>query len=403
MKEAVIVGYLRSPMSRSRPGTPERAEGDVFNRLRMDELAANVVNELFARTGIPKGDVEEFISGCALGVGENWSWGGRNIPLLAGFPVTVPAKQVDQQCCSSMASIHIGSMEIMLGFSNITVSVGIEHMTHIPMANNPMLGFSYKLLTDPVYEERDMLTALSMGLTAEKLAEKAGISREEMDLWSVRSHERATTALDEGFFKDEILPVEVDTAAGRKVIENDVSIRPGTNMEGLAALRPAFKLGGIITAGNSSPLNAGTSSLILMSKDEARERGIRPLATIRAMSSVGVEPSLMGEGPVPASKKALDMAGLSVDDIDFWEINEAFAVVTLNAIKELSLDPEKVNVKGGAIALGHPLGVTGTRLVGTLARILNLEGKRYGLATACIGGGQGAATIIEREDYDWGE
>ena len=401
MNEAVIVGYLRSPLSRSRPGDPERAERDVFNRFRMDELAAVVVNELVGRTGVPKEHVDEFISGCALGVGENWSWGGRNIPLLAGFPVTMPAKQVDQQCCSSMASIHIGAMEIMLGYSNITISVGIEHMTHIPMANNPMLGFSYKLLSDPQYEERDMLTAVAMGQTAEKLAEKSGISKEEMDQWSVRSHERATKALKEGYFKDEILPVKVETEEGEKLIENDVSIRPGTNMEGLADLRPAFKIGGIITAGNSSPLNAGVSTMVLMSKDEAKKRGLKPLATIRAMASAGVEPSLMGEGPVPASRKALEMIGLSVDEIDLWEINEAFAVVTLNAIKELGIDPEKVNVKGGAIALGHPLGVTGTRIVGTLGRLLNLEGKRWGLATACIGGGQGSATIIEREDYDW--
>ena len=400
MKEAVIVGYLRSPLSRSRPGDPERAERDVFNRLRMDELAATLVNELFDRTGIPKDDVDQFISGCALGVGENWSWGGRNIPLLAGFPVTLPAKQVDQQCCSSMASIHIGAMEIMLGYSDITVSVGIEHMTHIPMANNPMLGFSYKLLVDEQYRDRDMMSAVSMGLTAEKLAEKSGISREEMDLWSVRSHERAAKALEEGFFRDELMPVTVDTAAGEKVIDRDVSIRPGTDMEGLAGLRPAFKVGGIITAGNSSPLNAGASAMILMSKEGAKKRGMKPLATIRAMASAGVEPSLMGEGPVPSSKKALDQLKLSVDDIDLWEINEAFAVVTLNAIKELGIDPEKVNIKGGAIALGHPLGVTGTRIVGTLARLLNLEGKRWGLATACIGGGQGSATIIEREDYD---
>ena len=401
MKEAVIVGYLRSPLSRSRPGSPERAARDVYNTLRMDELAAEVVTELVKRTGIEKGDVDEFLSGCALGVGENWSWGGRTIPLLAEFPVTVPAKMVDQQCCSSMATIQIGAMEIMLGYSNVVVSVGIEHMTHIAMVNNPMIQPSGKFVLDPRYEERDLATALNMGLTAEKLAEKSGISKEDMDRWSVRSHDLSVKSLEEGFFKDEIMPVTVQTADGEVTLESDVSIRKGATLEGMEGLRPAFKMNGVITAGNSSPVNAGASAMILMSKEEARKRKLKPLATIRSMASAGVEPSLMGEGPVPASRKVLENAGFKVEDIDLWEINEAFAVVTLNAIKELNIDPDRVNIKGGAIALGHPLGVTGTRLVGTLGRILNLEGKRYGCATACIGGGQGSATIIEREEYDW--
>lgn len=401
MREAVIVGYLRSPLSRSRPGSPERAARDVYNTLRMDELAAEVVTELVKRTGIEKGDVDEFLSGCALGVGENWSWGGRTIPLLAEFPVTVPAKMVDQQCCSSMATIQIGAMEIMLGYSDIVVSVGIEHMTHIAMVNNPMIQPSGKFVLDSRYDERDLATALNMGLTAEKLAEKSGIPKEEMDRWSVRSHELSVKSLEEGFFKDEIMPVTVQTEDGEVTLESDVSIRKGATLEGMEGLRPAFKINGVITAGNSSPVNAGASAMILMSKEEARKRKLKPLATVRSMASAGVEPSLMGEGPVPASRKVLENAGLKVEDIDLWEINEAFAVVTLNAIKELSIDPDRVNIKGGAIALGHPLGVTGTRLVGTLGRILNLEGKRYGLATACIGGGQGSATIIEREDYDW--
>ena len=401
MKEAVIVGYLRSPLSRSRPGSPERAARDVYNTLRMDELAAEVVTELVKRTGIEKGDVDEFLSGCALGVGENWSWGGRTIPLLAEFPVTVPAKMVDQQCCSSMATIQIGAMEIMLGYSNVVVSVGIEHMTHIAMVNNPMIQPSGKFVLDPRYEERDLATALNMGLTAEKLAEKSGISKEDMDRWSVRSHDLSVKSLEEGFFKDEIMPVTVQTADGEVTLESDVSIRKGSTLEGMEGLRPAFKMNGVITAGNSSPVNAGASAMILMSKEEARKRKLKPLATIRSMASAGVEPSLMGEGPVPASRKVLENAGFKVEDIDLWEINEAFAVVTLNAIKELNIDPDRVNIKGGAIALGHPLGVTGTRLVGTLGRILNLEGKRYGCATACIGGGQGSATIIEREEYDW--
>lgn len=402
MREAVIVGYLRSPMSRSRPGGIDRASRDVFNGLRMDELAARVVNEMFERSGVDKNDVDEFITGCALGVGENWTWGGRSIPLLAEFPVKVPAKMVDQQCCSSMAAAQIGSMEIMLGMAEVAVAVGIEHMTHVAMVNNSMVQPSPKFMEDPKYFlDRDLATALSMGLTAEKLARQSGIARQEMDEWSVRSHQLAAKALEEGFFADEIMPVSVETPSGEVVVDHDVSIRQGANIEDMAKLRPAFKLGGVITAGNSSPVNAGASAMIIMSKEAAKERGIRPLATIRAMASYGVEPSVMGEGPVPACKRALENAGLKVSDIDLWEINEAFAVVTLNAIKYLKIDPDKVNVRGGAIALGHPLGVTGTRMLGTLGRILGQEGKRYGLATACIGGGQGSATIIEREDYDW--
>ena len=402
MREAVIVGYLRSPMSRSRPGDIERASRDVFNDLRMDELAAQVVNEMFERTGVDKADVDEFVTGCALGVGENWSWGGRTIPLLAEFPVKVPAKMIDQQCCSSMAAVQLGAMEIMLGMAEVAVAVGIEHMTHVAMVNNFMVQPSPKFLEEPKYfVDRDIATALSMGLTAEKLVKQSGITREEMDQWSVRSHQRAAKALEDGFFADEIMPVKVQTPAGEMVVDHDVSIRKGASLEDMAKLRPAFKLGGVITAGNSSPVNAGASAMIVMSKDAARQRGLKPLATIRAMASYGVEPSVMGEGPVPASRRALQNAGLLPEDIDLWEINEAFAVVTLNAIKELGIDPEKVNVKGGAIALGHPLGVTGTRMLGTLGRLLNQQGKRYGLATACIGGGQGSATIIEREEYDW--
>jgi len=368
----------------------------------MDELAAEVVNEMFARTGVDKADVDEFVTGCALGVGENWSWGGRAIPLLAEFPVKVPAKMIDQQCCSSMAAVQLGAMEIMLGMAEVTVAVGIEHMTHVAMVNNFMVQPSPKFLEEPKYfVDRDIATALSMGLTAEKLAKQSGITREEMDQWSVRSHQLAAKALEEGFFADEIMPVKLQTPAGEMVVDHDVSIRRGASLEDMAKLRPAFKLGGVITAGNSSPVNAGASAMIVMSKDAARERGIKPLATIRSMASYGVEPSVMGEGPVPAAKRALQQAGLEAADIDLWEINEAFAVVTLNAVKELGIDPDKVNVKGGAIALGHPLGVTGTRMLGTVGRLLNQQGKRYGLATACIGGGQGSATIIEREEYDW--
>ncbi len=402
MREAVIVGYLRSPLSRSRPGGPERAARDVYNCWRMDEMAAEVVKELLKRTKVDPGDLDDFISGCALPVGENWTWGGRTIPLLAEIPVNVPAKMIDQQCCSSMSCIQVGAMEIMFGAADITMAVGIEHMTHIPMVNNPHVNPSPKFVKDPRYKERDLVTALNMGLTAEKLAAKTTITKEEMDKWSVRSHQLAGKALKDGWFKDELLPMKVTLDDGtEQIIDYDVSMRPDSTLEGMAELKPAFKEGGIITAGNSSPVNAGASAVLVMEKEEARRRGLKPLATVRYFASMGVEPSVMGEGPVPATRKVLEIAGMKVDDIDIWEINEAFAIVTLNAIKELGIDPDKVNIRGGAIAIGHPLGTTGGRITGTLARLLNAENKRWGCATACIGGGQGSAIIIEREDYDW--
>ena len=293
-------------------------------------------------------------------------------------------------------------MEIMTGFSEIVLAGGFEHMTHIPMgvgvSPNPKIG------QHPSKFEAGI--AINMGLTAEKLFTKGvpgegehGITKEDMDAWSLKSHEKAQKAVDEGFFKDEILPLEAEMADGtKKVIDVDQAIRAGGTMEKMATLKPAFKRKGFITAGNSSPLNAGAAAVMLMSKEKAEEYNIKPLATIKSMGVVGVDPSIMGAGPVPASKIALKRAGLEVKDIDFWEINEAFAIVTLYCIKKLGIDREKVNIKGGAIALGHPLGASGARLTGTLARILNLKKVRYGLANLCVGGGQGTAVVIEREE-----
>jgi acetyl-CoA C-acetyltransferase len=237
-----------------------------------------------------------------------------------------------------------------------------------------------------------------MGLTAEKLFAQDGFSRDDLDRWGVRAHQLAAKAQKDGFFKDEILPVEAEQADGSKlIVDRDQSVREDVTFEGTRNLKPVFKPDGVITAGNSSPLNAGATSMILISKETAKEKGIRPLATIRSIGFAGVDPTIMGLGPVPASRKALKKAGLNVGDIDYWEINEAFCIVVLYAIKELGIDPDRVNVMGGGTAIGHPLGATGIRLVGTLARILKAKNARYGLATACVGGGQGVATIIERE------
>ena len=401
MEEAVIVDYLRSPFARSRPSEPER---DVFNSLRMDDVAATLIKELIRRTGIKPEEINDVLSGTAMPMGEQWVYGGRTITFLAGLPFNVPAQQIDRQCASSMSTIHQGAMEIMLGYSDLVISCGIEHVTHNPMLgpgvdlSKIMIKPNPRLFTEPECKKYDIMTSIQMGLTAEKLVEQRGFSREDMDKWALRSHHKAAKALEEGFLKEEIMPVEVTLPDGTKqVIDHDVSIRPDTSLEALAGLKPPFKPDGQITAGNSAPLNAAATAIVLMSKEKAREYRLKPLAKIVSMGWAGVDPTRMGLGPIPASRMALKHAGLEVKDIDFWEINEAFAIVTINTIKELGVDPAKVNLKGGAIAIGHPLGATGTRLVGTLARILDWENGRLGLATACVGGGQGVATIIERE------
>ena len=402
-KDVVIVDYLRSSFSRSRPRDPER---DVFNSVRMDDVAAELIKELIKRTGIKPDDFDELHAGTAQPWGEQMMFGGRNIAFLAELPFSVAATHIDRQCGSSMSTVHTAAMEIALGYSDIVISCGIEHMTHVPMGGpgggDPSLSPikpNEKLFMDPRFQKYELMTAMNMGLTAEKLLKHTDFTREDMDNWALRSHQRAAKALEDGFFKDEIMPVEVTMADGTKqVIDHDVAIRPTTTIEALAGLNPAYIPDGQVTAGNSSPLNAGATAMILMSREKAVENNLKPLAQVISLGWAGVDPSMMGLGPVPASRKALKHAGLEVKDIDFWEINEAFSIVTLNAIKELGIEPEKVNVNGGAVAIGHPLGATGTRLVGTLARTLKIKGGTFGLATPCCGGGQGVATIIKRED-----
>ena len=402
MNDVVIAGYLRTAQSRSRPNDPSR---DWFHKYRADELLGKLITGLIDRVKIQPNQIDDFLVGCAFGVGEQWTYGGRLPLFLANLPETIPAKFIDQQCGSSMAAIHVGFMEIAMGFADVVLIGGMEHMTRVPMGGSTFeKGFvapNSQLLTDEKYKHWDLKTAVNMGLTAEKLFSQTAFTKEDMDRWAIRSQQMAAKAQEEGFFKGEILPVEALQADGTTaVVDMDQAIRKETSMEGLANLKPAFKSDGVITAGNSSPLNAAASSMLLMSKKVAEDQGIKPLATIRSIGFAGVDPSVMGVGPVPASQMALEKVGLQVEDIDFWEINEAFCIVTLNCIKELRIKPDRVNVTGGATAIGHPLGATGIRLVGTLVRILDLKGARYGLANACCGGGQGVATIIEREFYD---
>jgi acetyl-CoA C-acetyltransferase len=300
-----------------------------------------------------------------------------------------------------MAAIHVGFMEIATGFADIVMVGGMEHMTRVPMGGMVPKGhisLNMRLFTEPAYKHWDMVTSTNMGLTAEKLFTQRDFTKEDMDRWGTRSHQLASKAYKEGFFKDEILPIKAEQADGKiLVVDRDQAVRDDATFEGMKDLKPAFKPDGVITSGNSSPLNAAASSMILMSKETAKKKRIQPMATIRSLGFAGVDPSIMGVGPVPASRKALQKAGLQVKDIDYWEINEAFTIVVLNCIKELGIDPDRINVMGGGTAIGHALGATGIRLVGTLARILKVKGGRYGLANACVGGGQGVATIIERE------
>lgn len=393
LKDAYVADYLRVPFSRSRPSQPEK---DVYNSVRMDQALSLLIRRVLDRTTFKPEEVGDVVTGCAFQTGENWLYGGRHPVLLAGLPVSVPAMGMDRACASSMNAAAEGAMEIMTGNSEVVLAGGMEHLTHVPMSNNPALAPNTRLLTRPEYMKYQMNTGYSMGLTAEKLAEMEGFTREEMDRFSVDSHVKAARAVDEGWFGGELLPMKVEFEGKERVIEADQSIRRSTTLEQMAALQPSFKSGGLITAGNSSPLNAGASMLALASKEKLEEYGVRPLAKIVSMGWAGVEPSVMGKGPVPASQKALAKAGLSADQVDVWEINEAFAVVVLYAIRELRLDPTKVNVHGGAIAIGHPLGASGARLVGTLARELHRGGKEYGMATLCVGGGQGFAVLMQR-------
>ncbi len=395
MTDVVLVDYIRTAQSRSRPKEPER---DWFHDYTGAELAYLCIDELIKRTKINPVDVGECAIGSAFGVWENWTYGGRAVSLPGMLPITTPAMFIDRQCASAMTAIHEIYLKILTGYIDCGIAAGFEHMTRVPMGlDNQWIKPNQKAFVRR--QDIDWATATNMGLTAEKLAAEINMSRERMDQWGTRAHNLAEKAIDEGFFKGEILPLEVELPDGTKqVCDYDQAIRRGSTYEGTASLKPAFKRKGLITAGNSSPLNAGGGAVILMSREKAKANGLKPMATIKSIGWAGVDPSVMGKGPVPATKMALKMAGLEAKDIDFWEINEAFAVVALYCIDQFGIDPDRVNTRGGGCAIGHPLGMSGIRLVGTLGRILKLEKARYGCATMCVGGGQGATVILENEE-----
>ena len=392
-REVVIVDYLRSPFSRSRPKEPEK---DLLNEYRMDEVLAMLWKELIKRNKLDPKEINEAITGTANPLLENFTFGGKFPAFYAQLPFEVATQQVDQQCGSALCGLRTGVMSIACGYSDVVLCGGIEHMTHIPMGGGGAIKYPDKLINDPQYKNIDLMFSVNMGFTAQKLQEMAGITREEMDKFAVRSHKLASESKE--WLKGEILPVQITLPDGSKqMFDYDAAVRGDSTLEQLAGMKPAYKPDGTITAGTSSPLNAGATAMLIMSREKANKLGLKPIASFVSFGMAGVDPTIMGAGPVPSTKAALKVAGLQAKDIDYWEVNEAFAVVSLYAVKEFGLKWDQVNVHGGAMAIGHPLGASGIRLVGTLARILKEKKGKYGCATMCEGGGQGIAAIIKAE------
>ncbi len=379
MRDVVVVDAVRTPIGKGHP------EKGLFREVRADDLGVHCVRALLARNRFDPATIEDVVWGCANQQGEQGINVARMIALLAGLPVEVPGTTVDRQCGSSLQAVNFAAYEIMTGNAEVAIAGGVEHMGHVPMgagANpNPRL---FELVPPE---------SAFMGQTAELLAERKGVTREDADRFALRSNQRAVAAAREGRFRDEIVPVPLP---GGGTADTDQGPRADTTLERLAALQPSFKVGGQVTAGNSSQISDGAAAALLMSADRARALGLRPLARIVATAVAGVPPEIMGWGPVPASRKALERAGLSMAQMDLVEINEAFAAQTLACQRELEISDDRLNVNGGAVALGHPLGCSGARITATLLHELRRRGGRYGLATMCIGFGMGIATVFER-------
>ena len=384
MNSAVVVECVRSPVGRA------HSETGFFRDVRSDDLAVAVVEGLITRSGIDPDKIEDCLMGNTQQQGEQGFCVARNIALMSGLPVQTGGATINRLCGSSLQAVNQGAHAIMSGFENVQIVGGLEHMHHIPMDKD--FDINPKLFT------RTSKGALMMGVTAEFLAQVHSISRESQDEFALRSHQLAADATADGHFKNEIVPVWGKNEAGeRTLLDFDQSIRNNTSQEALAQLKPAFMPGmGTVTAGNSSPLNDGAAAMLIMSEAKSDELGLRPLARIIATAIAGVDPCIMGTGPVPATQKALRRADLSLKDIDLIELNEAFAAQALACIQLLDADINRVNISGGAIAIGHPLGASGARIATTLIHNMITRQVRYGLATMCIGVGQGIATIFER-------
>jgi 3-oxoadipyl-CoA thiolase len=400
MTDVVIVDAIRTPIG---------ALGGILASVRPDDMAALVIREIIQRSNLDPALVEEVFFGCANQAGEDNRNVARMAALLAGLPTEVGGVTVNRLCASGLNAINQAARAIKAGDGDVYIAGGVESMSRAPYSlPKAETGYSFGNLTAwdtalgwryPNPRMKEMYGTESMGETAENIArERPHLTREKQDAFALRSHQRAIAAIDSGRFKEEILPVLIPQKKGdSKVAETDERPRRDTSMESLAKLKPAFaKEGGTVTAGNSSGLNDGAAALLLMSTERANSLGLKPLARVVASASAGVPPRVMGLGPVPATKKALGRAGLQIKDIGLVELNEAFAVQSLAVMEDLELDPEIVNVNGGAIAIGHPLGCSGARLMTTLVHEMRLRGNvKYGLATLCVGVGQGEATIVE--------
>ncbi|MEK4146669.1 acetyl-CoA C-acetyltransferase [Robertmurraya sp. FSL W8-0741] len=389
MREAVIVAGARTPVGKAKKGS--------LANMRPDDLGALVVKETLRRAGGYEGNIDDLIIGCAMPEAEQGLNMARNIGALAGLPDTVPAVTVNRYCSSGLQTIAYGAEKIMIGHADTVLAGGAESMSMVPMMGHVVRPNAKLAETAPEYY-------MGMGHTAEEVAKKYGITREDQDAFAVRSHQRAAKAIQEGKFVDEIVPVEVINRyvdSKNKLVEKtftfseDEGVRPESTVATLAKLRPAFSVTGSVTAGNSSQTSDGAAAVLIMDREKAEAQGLRPLVKFRSFAVGGVPPEIMGVGPVVAIPKALKLAGLELSDIGLFELNEAFASQSLQVIRELGLDEEKVNVNGGAIALGHPLGCTGAKLTLSLIHEMKRRNEQFGVVTMCIGGGMGAAGVFE--------
>lgn len=376
MRNVVIAGYVRTPFSFGGKGE--------LTKVRADDLATAAVKSLVEKTKVNVNDIEDLILGCAFPEGEQGLNMARLVVLNADLPITIGGVTVNRFCGSSMQAIHQAAGAIASGAGEVFICAGVESMSRVPMG-----GFNP--LPNPKLYERMPGAYIGMGDTAENVASRWNISRQEQEQLAVDSHAKAAKAQAEGRLTDEIVPVTTKTG----VVDKDSCIRPGTTLEALANLKPAFDAKGTVTAGTSSPITDGAAAVLVCSEDYARKHGLPMLARIKSFAVAGCDPDIMGIGPVAATKKALERAGLTAKDLDIVELNEAFASQAIACVKELGLDWGKINIDGGALALGHPLGATGARITGKAAALLQREKKKYALSAQCIGGGQGIATILE--------
>ena len=383
MQNAVIVDAVRSPLG--------KRNGQLAQTHPVD-LAAHPLKSLVERNELDPQLVEDVIMGCVMQVGDQSINVGRNALLAAGFPETTVGTSVDRQCGSSQQAAHFAAQGVMAGAYDVVIAAGVENMTRVPMGSSVTPG------SNPFGEQ---MTArypdmVPQGISAELISEKWGISREENDAFSVTSHQKAAQAASEGRFDQELVPMKVKTEEGMIEMAQDQGIRPDSTVETLAKLKPAFKDDGVITAANSSQITDGSAAVLIMSEEKAQELGYTPKVRFHSFALAGVDPVMMLTGPIPSTQKVLERAGLKIEDIDLFEVNEAFAPVVLAWQQELGADMDKVNVNGGAIALGHPLGCSGARIMSTLVHEMERTGARYGLQTMCEGGGMANATILER-------